>query len=86
MHAPYQLVDYDAPSRRNAPQKIGHLNKNLMGTYPCSLGNYAGIQKGIPVITIGLLHSGIMPSKQQVSRYWTDLVGWLIINTKVTNN
>lgn len=81
LHAPYKLVDYDAPSRNNAPKYIGNLSKNLMGTYPGSLGNYAGIQQGIPVITIELPYAGIMPSKQQISRYWTDLVRWLIRNT-----
>jgi len=82
LHAPYKLVDFDAPSRKNAPKRIGRLYKNLMGTYPGSLGNYAGIQKGIPVITIELPHAGIMPKQQQISRYWTDLVKWLITHTQ----
>jgi len=81
VHAPYSLVDYDAPDRNNAPRQIGHLYKNLMGTYPGSLGNYAGIYLGVPVVTLELPHAGIMPSKQQISRLWTDLVRWLIRNT-----
>jgi protein MpaA len=81
VHAPYSLVDYDAPDRNNAPRQIGHLYKNLMGTYPGSLGNYAGIHLGVPVVTLELPHAGIMPSKQQISRLWTDLVRWLIRNT-----
>ena len=80
VHAPYSLVDYDAPSRKNAPRRIGYLHKNLMGTYPGSLGNYAGMHLGIPVITLELPHAGIMPSKSQISRLWTDLVRWLIQN------
>ncbi len=80
VHAPYSLVDYDAPSRKNAPKRIGHLKKNLMGTYPGSLGNYAGIYLGIPVITLELPHAGIMPTKRQISWLWTDLVRWLIRN------
>ncbi len=80
VHAPYSLVDYDAPNRKNAPRRIGHLYKNLMGTYPGSLGNYAGIYLGVPVVTLELPHSGIMPTKKQVSRLWTDLVRWLIHN------
>lgn len=82
LHAPYKLVDFDAPNRRIAPKRIGRLNKNLMGTYPGSLGNYAGIQQQIPVITIELSHAGIMPTQRQLTRYWTDLVKWLINNTK----
>ena len=80
VHAPYSLVDYDAPSRNNAPKRIGYLHKNLMGTYPGSLGNYAGIYRGIPVITLELPHAGIMPTKAEISRLWTDLVRWLIKN------
>ena len=81
VHAPYSLVDYDAPSRKNAPSQIGHLYKNLMGTYPGSLGNYAGIHLGVPVVTLELPHAGIMPSRGQISHLWTDLVRWLIRNT-----
>ncbi len=80
VHAPYSLVDYDAPNRDNAPKRIGYLHKNLMGTYPGSLGNYAGILLGIPVITLELPHAGIMPNKQQISHLWTDLIRWLIKN------
>ena len=82
VHAPYSLVDYDAPSRANAPERIGNLHKNLMGTYPGSLGNYAGIHLGIPVITLELPHAGIMPTRRQISWLWTDLVGWLIRNVR----
>ncbi|NCF37250.1 MAG: hypothetical protein GWP56_12845 [Gammaproteobacteria bacterium] len=78
VHAPYSLVDYDAPNRSNAPRRIGNLRKNLMGTYPGSLGNYAGIHLGIPVITLELPHAGIMPTKKQISWLWTDLMRWLI--------
>jgi protein MpaA len=80
VHAPYSLVDYDAPNRDNAPRRIGHLYKNLMGTYPGSLGNYAGTYLGVPVVTLELPHAGIMPTKRQISRLWTDLVRWLVHN------
>jgi protein MpaA len=81
VHAPYSLVDYDAPNRDNAPRKIGYLHKNLMGTYPGSLGNYAGLHLGVPVVTLELPHAGIMPTGSQISHLWTDLVRWLIRNT-----
>ncbi len=85
VHAPFRLIDYDAPNRDNAPERIGNLYKNLMGTYPGSLGNYAGIHLGIPVITMELPHAGIMPTPRQVSRLWTDLVRWLIDNVDNTD-
>lgn len=85
VHAPYSLVDYDAPDRNKAPERIGYLHKNLMGTYPGSLGNYAGIHLGIPVITLELPHAGIMPSTAQISHLWTDLVRWLVSNVEPQN-
>jgi len=80
VHAPYSLVDYDAPDRKNAPRRIGYLHKNLMGTYPGSLGNYAGIYLGVPVVTLELPHAGIMPTGQQIKHLWTDLIRWLVRN------
>ncbi len=80
VHAPYSLVDFDAPNRDKAPQSIGYLRRNLMGTYPGSLGNYAGVHLGIPVITLELPHAGIMPSKDDIRYLWVDLVRWLVKN------
>lgn len=75
VHAPYGLVDYDGPQK--APQKLGSLNLWRLGTYPGSLGNYAGVNLGIPVVTIELASAGTMPSKREISRMWVDLVRWL---------
>ena len=80
VHAPYSLVDFDAPDRNKAPKRIGYLRRNLMGTYPGSLGNYAGVHLGIPVITLELPHAGIMPSKDDIRYLWVDLVRWLVKN------
>ncbi len=84
VHAPYSLVDFDAPDRQAAPKRIGYLKKNLMGTYPGSLGQYAGIHLGIPVITLELPHAGIMPTPQQISGMWVSLVRWLSRNLPAT--
>ena len=48
-----------------------------MGTYPGSLGRYAGIHLGLPVITIELPSASIMPSRDDQRRMWVDLVSWL---------
>ena len=84
VHAPFSLVDYDAPNRADAPRRIGYLHKNLMGTYPGSLGNFAGIHLEIPVITLELPHSGIMPSRTQISHMWTGMVRWLSRHLKAS--
>lgn len=78
VHAPHGIVDHDGP--RDAPYKLGQLYLKLLGTYPGSLGNYAGIQKQIPVVTIELPYAGIMPTDEEIASIWRDLVRWLIEN------
>jgi len=75
VHAPHGIVDFDGPHK--APNKLGHLYLNLLGTYPGSLGNYAGVQRRLPVITIELPYAGIMPSKRETRAIWIDLIRWL---------
>jgi len=75
VHAPHSIVDFDGPSQ--APEKLGSLYLKLLGTYPGSLGRYAGVHKEIPVVTIELPSAGSMPSKQEQRSIWIDLVRWL---------
>jgi len=75
IHAPYGVIDHDGP--RDAPNKLGSLYLSYLGTYPGSLGNFAGIQRQIPVITVELSYAGIMPSKEEIANIWRDLVAWL---------
>lgn len=75
VHAPHGVVDYDGP--KDAPYKLGRLHLNLLGTYPGSLGNYAGVQKQIPVVTLELPYAGIMPTQEEIADIWRDLVRWL---------
>lgn len=76
VHAPYGIVDFDGP--KEPPRHLGPLHLHLLGTYPGSLGNYAGLQLDIPVVTVELPYAGIMPSDGEISRIWTDLVRWLV--------
>lgn len=80
VHAPYGVVDFDSLSLNTAPKSLGKLHLNLLGTYPGSLGNYAGINRNIPVITLELPHSWEMPSVQDSDRIWKDIVSWLKLN------
>lgn len=75
IHAPYGVIDHDGP--RVAPNKLGSLYLSYLGTYPGSLGNFAGIQRQIPVITVELSYAGIMPSEEEIANIWRDLVAWL---------
>ena len=77
IHAPYGLLDFDSPQLKNAPKKFGRLQLNLLGTYPGSLGNYAGIQKEIPVLTLELQNATAMPKADELNAIWTDMIRWL---------
>jgi len=75
VHAPYHLLDFDGPAE--APQRIGELYLHQLGVYPGSLGNYAGLDKQIPVVTLELPSAGILPNEEQIRVMWRDLVAWL---------
>ena len=75
VHAPHGVLDFDGPPE--APKRFGSLHLNLIGTYPGSLGRYAGVHKEIPVVTIELESAGIMPPVAEQRRIWLDLVRWL---------
>jgi hypothetical protein len=75
VHAPFGVLDYDGP--REPPLQLGFLRLNLLGAYPGSLGSYAGLYLGVPVITLELPRAGLMPTPAQSARIWTDLLGWL---------
>ncbi len=77
VHAPHGIVDYDALDRRSAPHRIGMLHRDFLGTYPGSLGNYAGVHRGIPVVTLEMPHANVMPSAKEITHMWVDLVYWL---------
>jgi murein peptide amidase A len=75
VHAPFGVLDYDGP--REPPAKFGYLRLKVLGTYPGSLGNYAGFNLNVPVITLELPHAGIMPTAQQTEQVWSDMLRWL---------
>jgi hypothetical protein len=75
IHAPHGVVDYDGP--KDGPHKLGKLYLSLLGTYPGSLGRYAGVHKQIPVVTVELPYAGIMPKPAEINDIWLDLVKWL---------
>lgn len=78
IHAPYGVLDFDGP--REPPKKFGYLRLQLLGTYPGSLGNYAGANLNVPVVTLELRHAGIMPTTEQTEQIWGDMLHWLEVN------
>ena len=56
-------------------------------TYPGSLGRFAGVHLGLPVVTLELPSAGIMPTPADQRKVWIDLVAWLRRNVpKQTSN
>lgn len=84
VHAPHGILDFDGSIQ--PPRKLGPLYLKQLGTYPGSLGNYGWFVKSIPVMTIELKHAGIMPKKDEISRMWTDLIGWIKLRTSGKNS
>ena len=83
VHAPFGVLDFDGPV--NPPNRFGRLVFDPVGVYPGSLGNYSGVHKNIPVITIELPNSLAMPSDAEVKRIWTDMLSWIQRNVPQHN-
>lgn len=75
IHAPYGILDYDGPAQE--PRRFGRLQLNRLGVYPGSLGNFGGVHKNIPVITIELPHATTMPPPREQRLIWDDMLAWI---------
>ncbi|MEM1246954.1 MAG: M14 family zinc carboxypeptidase [Acidobacteriota bacterium] len=75
LHAPYNAVDFDGPPK--PPGDLGPLRLRLLGTFPGSLGRYAGEERRIPVVTIELPSAGIMPPAAEQQALLDDLLRYL---------
>lgn len=75
VHAPFGVLDLDGPV--TPPKRFGRLWYNRVGVYPGSLGNYSGLHKDIPVVTIELPNATQMPPDAEVLRIWQDMQGWI---------
>ena len=75
IHAPYGVLDFDGPL--SPPERLGRLWLDQVGIFPGSLGNYGGVHRGMPVVTIELPHALNMPSDAEVRSMWQDLLRWM---------
>lgn len=75
VHAPFGVLDFDGSG--TPPTKFGRLMFDRVGVYPGSLGNYGGLHKDIPVVTIELPNSQQMPSDAEMARIWQDMLSWV---------
>jgi len=75
VHAPYGVLDFDGPSV--PPSKLGRLYLDQVGIFPGSLGNYGGVHKGIPVVTVELPNALRTPLDAEMRQMWLDLLRWM---------
>ncbi len=75
-HAPHGIVDFDGPPR--GPLQLGPLAQRFLGTYPGSLGNFAGVHGNVPVVTVEFSSASAMPTPEEIEGMWIDLRRWLI--------
>jgi murein peptide amidase A len=75
IHAPYGVLDFDGPSV--PPSKLGRLYLDQVGIFPGSLGNYGGVHKGVPVVTIELPNAMRTPLDAEMRQMWLDLARWM---------
>lgn len=75
IHAPFGALDFDGPTV--PPNKLGRLFLDQVGIYPGSLGNYGGVHKGMPVVTIELPNAERTPLNAEMRQMWLDLVRWM---------
>jgi len=68
LHQPFACIDYDGPAADIALKmgKYCDLEVKKLGARPGSLGSYAGVTLGIPIITVELHESDTKLSKAQL--------------------
>lgn len=74
VHAPYGVLDFDGPPP--PPYKVGSLILDQVGIFPGSLGNYGGVVRGVPVVTLEL-HNAQRFSPADGLAMWADLNAWI---------
>ncbi len=75
INAPYGVLDFDGPTV--PPARLGRLYLDQVGIFPGSLGNYGGVHKGMPVVTIELPSAIRTPLDAEMRQMWLDLLRWM---------
>lgn len=76
VHAPYGLLDFDGPTA--PPSRLGRLYLDQVGIYPGSLGNYGGVFKSVPMVTVELPSAAQAPHDRDMRQMWADLLQWSV--------
>jgi len=66
-HAAHGIVDFDGPP--DGPEQVGSLGKKITRYLrPSSLGNFAGQQRDLPVVTVEFSSATAMPDSVEIER------------------
>jgi protein MpaA len=81
IHQPLACIDYDGPAKAVASRMAEYCNLPVkkLGARPGSLGSYAGLTLGIPIITFELLPGDTALSPRRLwQRYGTSLIAAIV--------
>ncbi len=67
VHAPYGLIDHDGPMHFESKNPT-NLPVKTLGAFPGSLGQYAGVEKSIPVVTVELKTAMQVPDQKMIEK------------------
>ena len=62
---------------RRWPGQSPRLYLDQVGIFPGSLGNYGGVHKGMPVVTIELPSAFRTPLESEMRQMWLDMLRWM---------
>ncbi|HUW17890.1 MAG TPA: M14 family zinc carboxypeptidase [Sedimentisphaerales bacterium] len=85
-HLPRGCIDYDGPAKAVAEKMVSHCDLPIekLGACPGSLGSYAGLKLGIPVITLELpVNAHVVDSDRLWESYGTALVAAIVYPASV---
>jgi protein MpaA len=86
IHQSLACIDYDGPSRALANRMAEYCNLPLikLGAKPGSLGSYAGLTLGIPIITLELTRTSNRPNSERLwRRYGPALIAAIVYPNRV---
>ena len=86
IHQPLGCIDYDGPGYALASRMAQHCNLPIkkLGAKPGSLGSYAGLTLGIPIITLELSQSDSGPGSETLwQRYGKALIAAVVYPERV---
>jgi protein MpaA len=77
IHAPFGVLDFDGPAvcRRRAWDAC---TSTRSASTPARLGNYGGVHKGVPVVTVELPNAHAHAAEcTEMRQMWIDLLRWM---------